>query len=498
MKNFPRVVASMTTIPSRIRFIRPAIEAVLAQTVPVVHIELNIPHISKRTGELYELPDWLIGLERTKIYRTDDYGPITKVAPTLLRYKTDQETYIWSVDDDCAYPTNQLELLCTVHDPSKRRILTRYGGELKSDGTVQFWYGEGEVTMFEGFGGVLYPPGCIGDDFQTYLDFTSANEYCRKNDDIVLAMYFAHNQIPMYLYNRPSDDVPYMVTGWIDDANLNPLSVSGWEDIYKKIFAFIKSNWPAGTMLQNDRMCDVTSDLRATLNHLRPHTVQEFQKFRAGASADGGYVMLDALHVGQIGYSIGIGGDVSWDIEMGERGLLIFQYDHTVDGPPATHPNFRFHKTELAVTDGNEKLSLLSAIHANGHVAHDDMILKMDIEGAEWEILDTISNDILARFTQILLEIHDLGRLEEPDWRARANRVFAKIGATHACIHVHGNNWGRLCVVGGIPLPDVLELSFARRDIGTIVPSDELFPTSLDFPNNPRNHDFFLGGFRFL
>ena len=51
--------------------------------------------------------------------------------------------------------------------------------------------------MFEGFGGVLYPPACIGEDFLKYLTVTSANADCRKNDDIVLAMYFSSHGLPM-------------------------------------------------------------------------------------------------------------------------------------------------------------------------------------------------------------------------------------------------------------------------------------------------------------
>ena len=89
-----RIIASMTTIPSRIDLIRPVIEAVLNQTVPIEHLEVNVPYQCIRTGEAYELPAWLEGMERVKIFRTEDCGPITKVAPTFLRYQNDLETYI--------------------------------------------------------------------------------------------------------------------------------------------------------------------------------------------------------------------------------------------------------------------------------------------------------------------------------------------------------------------------------------------------------------------
>ena len=239
--NRTRIVASMTTIPSRIDLIRPVLEAVLAQSVPVEHVELNIPYQSIRTGESYSVPAWLEQMDRVKIFRTEDYGPITKVAPTFLRHQNDQETYVWSVDDDCAYPANQLQLLCRVHDRNKRRILTRYGGKLEADGTVSFWHGEAEVTMFEGFGGVLYPPACIRENFLEYLLVTSANSDCRKNDDIVLAMYFNACAMPIYLFNKVTEDTPYLVSGWLPHSKRDALSAQGHEENYKRIFNFISS-----------------------------------------------------------------------------------------------------------------------------------------------------------------------------------------------------------------------------------------------------------------
>jgi hypothetical protein len=242
------IIASMSTIPSRISHIRPAIESVLAQTIPINHVELNVPFRSVRTNELYVIPDWMTEIGRLRLFRVDqDYGPITKIAPTLLRYQLNSDTYIWSVDDDCAYPSNQLELLLRAHRPDQHRILTRHGGEIKPDGTVQFWYGEAQVSMFEGFEGVLYPPGCIRDDFAEYVRATSANADCRSNDDIVLSLYFMRHAIPMYLYNKPSE-APYMNSGWQSYGELDALraSVGGnWQPIYKRVIDFVSTLSPS-------------------------------------------------------------------------------------------------------------------------------------------------------------------------------------------------------------------------------------------------------------
>jgi hypothetical protein len=204
-----RIVASMTTIPSRLPLIRPVLEAVLAQSVPISHIELNIPVHCIRTGEPYRLPEWLFGLDGVRLVRPLDFGPITKVAPTLMRYRRDPQTYVWSVDDDCRYPDNQLDLLWRHHQDGERCILTRHGGHYEADDDIHHRTGHGTVDMLEGFGGVLYPPCIVEDDFLDFVNAAIENPDCRANDDVVLSYYFRERDVPIVLHNSRANGDPY-------------------------------------------------------------------------------------------------------------------------------------------------------------------------------------------------------------------------------------------------------------------------------------------------
>jgi len=236
-----RIVGSMTTTPPRIGQIQPAIESVLRQLMPIDHLELNVPDRSIRTDEPYVIPDWMPGIERLQVFRIgQDLGPISKIAPTLLRYRGDKQTYLWSVDDDFAYQPDHLELLCRAHDPSRYRILTRQGGTIKADGTVQFLYGTAEVSMFEGFDGVLYPPDCVGDDFAAYVAATSANADCRASDDMVLSLYFRRRGVPIYL-DRPKE-APRILGVRLPYARADALRLSiggDWQPIYKRVIDYV-------------------------------------------------------------------------------------------------------------------------------------------------------------------------------------------------------------------------------------------------------------------
>lgn len=232
---------------------------------------------------------------------------------------------------------------------------------------------------------------------------------------------------------------------------------------------------------------------------LSPVRVVGFRKRRVGGAGDGGYVMLDDLSDIGVCYSLGVGPDVSWDLEMAERGAEIFQYDHTVTAPPSAHPKCRHFKVGITHDDtlAPNLRRIDTLVRENGHAGRRDMVLKIDIEGHEWDSLSVLSSEVLGQFRQILCELHGVRMLDMESFRTRAVALFNKLRTTHHCIHVHGNNFGGMSVVAGTPVADVLELSYVRRADYVFMPSDEVFPTELDGPNNTNLPDLFLGTFRF-
>ena len=76
-------------------------------------------------------------------------------------------------------------------------------------------------------------------------------------------------------------------------------------------------------------------------------------------------------------------------------------------------------------------------------------------------------------------------------------RALGNLYASHRAVHVHANNYGGMGIVGGYPIPCVLEVTFARLDMGEFVVSDESFPSPLDMPCNKDAADIYLGRFDF-
>lgn len=125
------------------------------------------------------------------------------------------------------------------------------------------------------------------------------------------------------------------------------------------------------------------------------------------------------------------------------------------------------------------------------------MLLKIDIDGAEWEAFDGATGSDLRRFSQIVGEFHGFSKVADDAWRGRAARIMAKLMSVFEVVHVQGNNFSPLQVVANVAFPDVLEVTFVNRSMYQFEETGEVFPTSIDRPNDERRADIFLGSMRF-
>lgn len=249
------------------------------------------------------------------------------------------------------------------------------------------------------------------------------------------------------------------------------------------------------SMHDNDAKKSLSYSNIRTLHQLLPvYDVKDRNFIRLGGSEleeDGGYVMIDEFSPSMLAYSFGINRDVSWDKEMAIRNIPCFMYDHTIDNLPEENPLFHWKKTGISgnapVTDCK---TLANLITENDHTNRQDMILKMDIEGAEWDALDDTDSQVLDQFCQMIIEFHDMCN---PSKFGKICSVFAKLAKTHCCVHVHGNNWAAYHRVGGLVMPYVLEATFVRKKDHDFVLNNHCYPRENDRPNRSGRVDIELG-----
>lgn len=238
------------------------------------------------------------------------------------------------------------------------------------------------------------------------------------------------------------------------------------------------------------------SDVLGVLRMLQPRVITEGGKVRIGAAHDGGYVLPAAALACDAVLSIGVGADASFDHDLACRGLPVLQYDHTVEGPPLQHARFQFQRSGWgAVTAGNF-VSLADMKDSVRRLNASRPLLKFNVDGAEYEILSRLDDDALRDFPVIACELHDLARLGDRSFYDLVHRCLRVLTRHHLPVHLHANNHGAIAIVAGVPVPDVVEISFMRRDLGVAdEPAADPIPGNLDRPNHPLRADICLTPF---
>jgi hypothetical protein len=230
---------------------------------------------------------------------------------------------------------------------------------------------------------------------------------------------------------------------------------------------------------------DVQPDkIKRLLLALQPKVEVSSRIKRFGSVNDGGYFLIDDFAEVSGVLSFGIGDNNSFDVDISQYVPVVDMYDHTIADIPSNFPNGKFHRTGISANPSvgfTTVAQILDSYKSSG-----DLILKIDIEGSEWEILDTCSGSNLLRFSQIVGEFHHLFRyITDLEFRELVDRVLHKIEQTHSIYFQHANNWARHEVISGIYLPDVIELNFVRKDFPQIRKIETTSTVIQSYPNNP-------------
>lgn len=275
------------------------------------------------------------------------------------------------------------------------------------------------------------------------------------------------------------------------------------EDITKKVehgnylMQSFMANWQLETMghyedISRFPKAEQVIGLRSLMRVKYP-SAKAGKMIRAGNANDGGYVMLDNFGLSKVAYSFGIFDDVTWDKYMVEHGFDVYMYDHTIEGLPEENDKFHWKKIGLSgiyKEEYPELRTLPMLLEDNGHSGQKHMILKMDIEGAEWSCFSNLQEKYLEQFDQLLLELHDMNN---PYKYELITRVLDKLNQSHQLVHVHGNNNDVYTMVNGLVMPNVIEVTYLKRDLCDFEEMDSCFPDELDRANNESWPDIFLG-----
>ena len=251
-------------------------------------------------------------------------------------------------------------------------------------------------------------------------------------------------------------------------------------------------------------------------NYLKPYFCKDL--IRAGRNQDGGYVVSqNSILKTDTLISFGLGTDWSFEIDYLEKNKkgIIYIYDHTINFYTFFSPflkclkrfltfrkNYKdlkerynkmvnylafvnnkrvfYYKKKIALELSNKKENLKNILKENQKI--DRFILKVDIEGSEFETIQDIIF-FYKKIDMLIIEFHELEIKEN-----KFNEEMFKLNNYFDIIHIHGNNH---CKVNKFGLPIALELTLLNKNHNLRKIENKIeFPLDkLDFPNNPNLED---------
>lgn len=259
-----------------------------------------------------------------------------------------------------------------------------------------------------------------------------------------------------------------------------------------------------------------------------PHQFDDL--IRVGPQADGGYVLTQRMFDrSDFLISCGLGYEFSFEIDFAKAKLgpkyqqsqtcVIHAYDHTVferseqeyyyrkahgfksyfrgedaslkemlavwdtffTGFPAKH--IKRQVVPVQQSDNDASLEYIFQTAANA-APEAKLLLKIDIEGDEYAILEKLCADFdLARITGIICEFHDIN-----ERRDEFRKVFGQLKDSFWLVHTHMNNNSR---TGG-----VLELTFENKNLAGLARTKQAkvaYPRpGLDYACHAKIPDFII------
>jgi hypothetical protein len=233
--------------------------------------------------------------------------------------------------------------------------------------------------------------------------------------------------------------------------------------------------------------------MHGTVEHLVVYECNK-PKIRLGSQHDGGYVFID--DIGEYDAYLGLGVSTNPDFDnafaqkYNVQGLC---FDGTIDSVANLDDRMRFIKQNISGVNSSYDYTNLES----ETTPFNNIFLKIDIEGYEWQWFKNMSDQHLLRYKQIVVEFHDWNT-EETTSEDKVV-VFKRLATHFHLLHAHGNNHGDMVNYDGHFLPNVIELTYVRKDvIRDVSLNTQPLPSPLDTPNSVCRHDYDLNHYPFV
>jgi FkbM family methyltransferase len=217
---------------------------------------------------------------------------------------------------------------------------------------------------------------------------------------------------------------------------------------------------------------------------------------RIGRRCDGAYLIPDDLNGVEACFSPGVNNFKNFEDELTDTyrikcHMCDFSSDVSQFKTTLREGMQTFKKKWLDIDGGIDSITLEDWIEELSPAADRDLLLQMDIEGAEYKNLLNCKDSVLKRFRIIVIEVHYLDVVSNVvEFEKELGPLLRKLDKNFICVHSHPNNCcGEFMLFEtGFNIPNVHELTFLRRDrfgqVNASILHKPLIPHPLDISLN--------------
>lgn len=208
------------------------------------------------------------------------------------------------------------------------------------------------------------------------------------------------------------------------------------------------------------------SDISFIAKFLEPKTCG-IELVMIGDGKDGTYVIPNDLIGIEKCFSPGVGPSSQFEEAIYDLyGIKSYMVDASVSRVPSNRDDFYvFEKKYLGASTYENFIDINTWVQKYvAEKSNEDLLLQMDIEGAEFSTLLSCPPNVLNRFRIIALEIHFLDALNLEFFASIFEQTLRKLEANFQVVYAHANNCCGFVKVGSYTLPRVIEVTLIRKD----------------------------------
>jgi hypothetical protein len=221
-------------------------------------------------------------------------------------------------------------------------------------------------------------------------------------------------------------------------------------------------------LFENEAEINAFLQIQNLVNLIKSNFLQTKLKFLGNMNIDGTYPVLQSRNYeNKILLSFGVGNNIVLERHGAKLGMEVHTFDHTTSAkiPNKFKDKIHYHPVGITGSEPIPECLNLSEILKVYNISFEKIeILKLDIEGCEWDVLSS-DLDVISLIPQLIIEFHNLEKITNLKESYLYFITLQKVFETHQMVYISPNNFSSFVTVNNVIWPFTFEAVFVSKSI---------------------------------